>query len=91
MSLRKAPVLKIAPPYDDELVRRIEQGFSDKLGSDIHFRVEEDPSLLCGFIAYADGTVYDVSGLTQLSEIKEYLMDLAVVHPPQAEEADDAL
>ena len=89
MSQRKAPVLKIAPPYDDELVRRIDQGFSDALGYEIHFRAEEDPSLLSGFIAYAGGTVYDVSGLTQIAGIKEYLMDLAVVPAHPAEETGE--
>ena len=88
MSARRSSVLKIAPPYDDALIRRIEQGFSDKLGFNVQFEVAEDASLLCGFVAYVRGTVYDVSGKTQLSGISEHLID-SVITPPAATEEDD--
>jgi|GEM_PF-608649 len=84
MSARRSSVLKIAPPYDDALIRRIEQGFSDKLGFNVQFEVAEDASLLCGFVAYVRGTVYDVSGKTQLAGISEHLLD-SVLAPPPAE------
>lgn len=88
MSTLRTPVLEIAPPYDDDLIHRIEQGFSDKLGTCVSFEVNENPSLLCGFIAYVNGIVYDASGKTRLADIKEYLLDLALV-PPAAKEEDD--
>lgn len=88
MSTLRTPVLKIAPPYDDDLIRRIEQGFSNKLKIDVHFEVNEDPSLLCGFVAYVNGIIYDTSGKTRLADIKEYLLDSALV-PPAAKEEDD--
>ena len=90
MSVSKLSVLKIAPPYDDDLISRIEQGFSNMLNDDVQFRVVEDPSLLSGFIAYIHGTVYDVSGKTQLTGIKEYLVDSVVMPPPIEEEEDDS-
>ena len=89
MSAREAPVLRIAPPYDDALVRRIEEGFSKKLGTPVQFKVIEDSSLLSGFVAFVHGTVYDVSGKTQLANIGEHLLDSFIV-PPAAVEEDDA-
>ena len=89
MSVSKSSVLKIAPPYDDGLISRIEQGFSDMLNEDVQFEVVEDPSLLSGFVAFVHGTVYDVSGKTQLTGIKEYLLDSVIVPPPVEEEEDE--
>ena len=86
MTGRTIQALKIAPPYDDELVSRIERGFSRKLGFDVHFDVTEDPSLLCGFIAYISGTIYDVSGKTQLEGIREYLLDSELEPPSETAE-----
>lgn len=91
MNALRTPVLEIAPPYDGDLIRRIEQGFSNKLGIDVCFEVKEDPSLLCGFVAYVNGMVYDASGRTRLADIKDYLLD-SVLAPPEAvaeEEEDD--
>lgn len=88
MSTLKKPVLELAPPYDDALVRQIEQGFSNMLGTSISFTVQENSSLLCGFVAYIDGVVYDASGKTRLEDIKEYLFDLALV-PPETEEKEE--
>ena len=90
MSTHGTPVLKLAPPYDDELIRRIERGFSLKLGTEIRFEVVEDPLLLCGFVAYLNGTVYDVSGKTQLSGISEHLLDSLFIPPPETiEDGED--
>jgi len=88
MSTLRTPVLEIAPPYDDDLIRRIEQGFSNKLRLDVCFEVIANPSLLCGFVAYINGIVYDASGRTRLADIKEYLLDSALV-PPAVKEEDD--
>ena len=88
MSKHERHVLKIAPPYDDELIRRIEDGFTSLLGFKVQFEVTEDPTLLSGFVAYVCGVVYDVSGKTQLADIQEHLMDSMVV-PPSAEKEED--
>ena len=89
MTAHGTPVLKLAPPYDDTLVHRIEQGFSSILGFDVQFEPVEDASLLSGFIAYIGGTVYDVSGKTQLASIKKHLADSVVLPPPAAEREED--
>jgi len=89
MNAHGTPVLKLAPPYDDDMIRRIEQGFSNKLGFDVQFEVTEDSSLLCGFIAYVNGTVYDASGKTQLSGIREHLLNSVAVPPPAEAEEED--
>lgn len=89
MSTRGNSVLEIAPPYDVDLIRRIEQGFSNKLGLAVCFKVNENSSLLCGFIAYINGVVYDASGRTRLADLKEYLLDSALDPPPAVTEEDD--
>ncbi|MGL6198997.1 MAG: F0F1 ATP synthase subunit delta [Lachnospiraceae bacterium] len=89
MSTHEKYVLKVAPPYDDDLVRRIEDGFSGLLGFKVQFEVTEDPALLCGFVAYVRGVVYDVSGKTQLGDIQEHLMDSMIVPPAVIKEEDD--
>ena len=85
MSIRERPVLKIAPPYDADILRRIEAGFSDLLGFEVRFEVVETPSLVCGFIAYINGVVYDTSGKTQLAGIQQHLLD-SVLTPAGGEE-----
>ena len=87
MNAHGNPVLRLAPPYDDDLIRRIEQGFSKKLGFDVQFEVIEDASLLCGFVAYVSGTVYDASGKTQLDGVKEHVVDSVLA--PQITDAEE--
>lgn len=89
MSTHEKHVLKMAPPYDDKLVSRIEDGFTELLGFRVQFEVTEDPALLCGFVAYVRGVVYDVSGKTQLAGIEEHLMDSMIVPAPVIKEEDD--
>ena len=84
MSAREKPVLEMAPPYDDGLIRRIEEGFTSMLGFDVHFEVIEAPGLLSGFIAYVHGVVYDMSGKTQLLNIQKHLLDSVLVSAPEA-------
>lgn len=88
MSTLIKPVLEIAPPYDNELIRHIEQEFSNQLSIDVHFKVNENPSLLCGFVAYVNGIVYDASGKNLLGDLKEYLLDSLFV-PPEVKEEED--
>ena len=91
MSLREKPVLQMAPPYDDALVRRLEEGFSALLGFDVQFEAEEAPSLLSGFIAYVNGVVYDMSGRTQLRNIQKHLLDSVLVSAPEAKDEGDEI
>ena len=88
--MSEKPVLKLAPPYDHDLVRSIEDGFSDMLGFEVRFEVVETPSLLSGFIAYVHGVVYDASGKTQLSGIQKHLLDSVLAPAPAGEEGTDS-
>ena len=89
MSTREKPVLKLAPPYDADLVRHIEEEFFSLLGFAVQFEVTEAPSLLSGFIAYINGVVYDTSGKTQLNGIQKHLLDSVLMPAPAAEEEAD--
>ena len=89
MSVHVKPVLKIAPPYDDALIRRIEEGFSDMLHFPVQFAVTESPALLSGFIAYIHGVVYDMSGQTQLKNIQQHLLDAVIIPAPTVQEGSD--
>ena len=90
MSIHEKPVLKMAPPYDDALIRRIEEGFSSLLGFPVQFEVIEAPALLSGFIAYINGTVYDASSKTLLADVKKHLLDSVLAPPAPVKEADDS-
>ena len=63
--------LRIAPPYTQAQISKIEAEFSVRLEQDVQFTVEEDSSLLGGFIAMIDGTVYDNSLATRLQTIRQ--------------------
>lgn len=89
MSTNEKHVLKIAPPYDDDLINRIEEGFSNLLGFKVRFKVTEVPALLSGFVAYVCGVVYDMSGKTQLARIQQHLLDAMIVTPLEIREEDD--
>ena len=90
MSTREKPVLKLAPPYDADLVRHIEEEFSSLLGFTVQFEVSEVPALLSGFIAYVHGVVYDASGKTKLAGIQKHLLDSVLMPAPAAGEEEDA-
>ena len=89
MSSRRRPILEMAPPYDDSLIRRVEEGFSSLLGFEVHFEVLETPGLLSGFIAYINGVVYDMSGKTQLANLQKHLLDSVLASTPQRKEEGD--
>jgi F-type H+-transporting ATPase subunit delta len=67
--------LKIAQPYDDEVIAHIRAGFTKTLGYAVDLAVEEDESLIGGFLAYANGKVYDASLRTKLMEMRRNLSD----------------
>ncbi|MDR0840361.1 MAG: F0F1 ATP synthase subunit delta [Christensenellaceae bacterium] len=66
-------VLKIAGPMKPEVIRALEHRFESLLHDSIEFHIEQDPSLIGGFAAYINGTVYDTSLLTQLKQMRKYL------------------
>ncbi|MFV0528361.1 MAG: F0F1 ATP synthase subunit delta [Lachnospiraceae bacterium] len=79
MKTLTAPVLKIAPPYDQAMIRYIEQEFEKRLHTAVRFEVIEDSSLLCGFIAYIQGVIYDVSGKKRLTDINAYILNSLLI------------
>jgi len=68
-------LLKIAPPYDDGMVEEITKVFHEKIpameGKD--FDVEEDSSLIGGFVAYVGDTIFDASVKKQLDDIRQLI------------------
>ncbi len=69
------PVLLIAPPYDEETIKTIKEGFAKQYGENIDFEIVENDKLLGGFIAIINGRVYDTSFSTRLHEIGKQLSD----------------
>lgn len=67
--------VRIAPPYDENLIRKLEAGFSRLLDRPVDLTAEEDPALLGGFVAYVDGKVYDASMQTGLTDLLQALED----------------
>lgn len=68
-------ILRVAPPYDQAEIDLIRQGFEAQLGKTIEFYVMEDPSLIGGFFAQIDGTVYDFSYSTQLGNMYRQILE----------------
>jgi F0F1-type ATP synthase delta subunit len=68
-------ILKIAPPYDNEIIEKIRAGFVTLLGHEIELEIIEDKNLIGGFLAYADGKVYDASLKTRLMDMRHNLSD----------------
>lgn len=62
-------LVKYAPPADAALIDEIRAGFCGIYGRMIDFSAVEDKSLLGGFVAYADGKLYDMSLKTQLDTL----------------------
>ncbi len=69
------PVLLIAPPYDEETVRKIRRGFAERLGEEPDFEIIEDKKLLGGFVAIIGDRVYDASFSSRLHEIGNKLSE----------------
>ena len=59
-------VLKTAAPLTEQQLHALERGFTDRLGSFVSFRVENDEALIGGFVAVIEGLVYDASVKAQL-------------------------
>ncbi len=59
---------------DDEKVKRIEDKFSEHIGSEVKLKQEVDQSLLGGFIVHIRSHLYDYSLKRRLEEMKKYLI-----------------
>jgi F0F1-type ATP synthase delta subunit len=69
------PLLLIAPPYDEETVRRIRRGFAERLGEEPDFEIVEDKKLLGGFVAIIDDKVYDASFSSRLHDFGQQMSE----------------
>lgn len=67
------PLLLIASPYDETMIKAIRDGFSKQYGEELDFEIIEDNKILGGFIAIIDGKVYDASFSSRLHEISRQL------------------
>lgn len=88
-------VVKIAPPYDDALIAKINAGASRLVGRNVRLRVKEDESLLGGFVLYLDGKIYDVSCKAQLEQMRKAMLcdkafdDMCAGEPQRGEQQSD--
>ena len=67
------PVLKVTSSCDRKTVNLIKGKFSEKTGKQIDFEIRTDDSLIGGFIAYIDGSIYDASVSSRIDDISRYL------------------
>lgn len=67
--------VRIAQPYDEQLITSIRQGMEKLLGQKVELEIIEDETLLGGFCIFADGKVYDASLKTQLQQMQRCLSD----------------
>lgn len=66
----KTVVIKTAENMSDATYARVCRGFREMLGEDFNFKRVCDNGIVGGFIAEADGKVYDLSISSQLKEMK---------------------
>ena len=59
----------------DEIYNKICDGFRKRYGDDVKFLKETDQSIIGGFIAEANGTVYDTTVRAKLNEIKRVITE----------------
>lgn len=59
---------------DDEKVKKIEDKFSEHIGTEVKLKQEVDRSLLGGFIVHIRSHLYDYSLKRRLEEMKKYLV-----------------
>ncbi len=64
-------VITAAENMSDATYARICRGFREKLGDDLKFERVTDNSIIGGFIADADGEIYDLSISSQLKEMQK--------------------
>ena len=71
----KKALLKVASKTSSETIENIKSKFSAYLGETFDWQVVVDCSLIGGFTAYIDGTVYDCTVATKLETMKQALSD----------------
>ena len=60
---------------DENLKKRLENIFSDRTDSEVHFTASVDPELIGGFVFELDGYRLDASVRTRLDKIRQILVD----------------
>ncbi|WP_317855560.1 F0F1 ATP synthase subunit B [Chakrabartyella piscis] len=65
--------LKTATHCEKDTLSEMSNMLENLLGTNLHLDVQEDESLIGGFIAYINGQVYDFSYATQLHSMKQAL------------------
>ena len=68
--------IKTAGSLDEKGITEIKENFETLLGEEIDFTIEQDPSLIGGFVVYVDNKVYDRSIRTHLEELKNYILEV---------------
>ncbi len=68
--------IKTAGSLDEQAITEIKQNFETLLGEEIDFTIEQDPSIIGGFVVYVDNKVYDRSIRTHLEELKNYILEV---------------
>ncbi len=63
-------LIRTAQPFEQETVTAIKERFQEIAHEPLRCRVELDPDLIGGFVAFVGGTVYDFSFKTQLDALK---------------------
>ena len=67
----KTVVITAAENRSGATYARICRGFREKLGDDVKFERVTDNGIIGGFIADADGEIYDLSISSQLKEMQK--------------------
>lgn len=68
--------LKTAVGLDDKTIESIKKQFEKMLKDEIEFTVEQDSSIIGGFVVYLNNRVYDRSIKTHLDKLKNYILDV---------------
>ncbi len=63
-------IIRTAQSFDQKTIASIKARFEEILNVPLRCRVELDPSLIGGFMAFAGGTIYDFSFKTQLDTLR---------------------
>ncbi len=75
MIVMKKAVITVADNMSNETYKLLVDGIIKKFGNDIEFSKITDNSVIGGFVLNIDGTVFDLSISTQLSELEKHIKD----------------
>ena len=70
-------VLMVTSPYDDKVVKLIEERFTEMTGDKIIFEIRADDSLIGGFKAFINGQIYDASVASRIAGMNKFLAESA--------------